>query len=391
VSSAAAYEHPSLLRGGRAQALLGRLGLLGADGMPRTGAGIIVAVALWLPVAAIAAAHESALDLRFGGSFFVDIPTYARLLVAPAILIGMERVADLRLSRLLGSFERSGIVTGESVSRFRELVEIAHRRTGSRAAEAAMLAGAVAMSVFATLRRAELGAGSWLEADAAAGGPLSPAGWWFALVSLPVAFFLVLRWLWRASVLTALLRRTVQLPLALVPTHPDRAGGLGFVTVFPTICVPVALALSLIVASAVMQQVVFAGGTFEDVRALGFAWLAMALLIFVGPLALFSPVLFRLRERYLVEYSEIVTHFNRDAERSFAEADARREQLDAATISALADIGGGWAAIAGMRLIPVDLRTLVPLVLVALIPMFAVAATLVPVTDLLKRVVDLLR
>jgi hypothetical protein len=41
-------------------------------------------------------------------------------------------------------------------------------------------------------------------------------------------------WLWRLTLLVILLKRIAGLDLALVPTHADRAGGLGFLEKLPT-------------------------------------------------------------------------------------------------------------------------------------------------------------
>ena len=58
-------------------------------------------------------------------------------------------------------------------------------------------------------------------------GGLTAAGWWYALVSLPMFRFLLWRWLWRVFIWAALLWQTSKIQLRLLPTHPDQAGGLG--------------------------------------------------------------------------------------------------------------------------------------------------------------------
>ena len=57
----------------------------------------------------------------------------------------------------------------------------------------------------------------------------SPAGWWHALVSLPLLFVLLLGWIWRVLVWTRFLYLMAGLDLKLVPAHPDRTAGLRFV------------------------------------------------------------------------------------------------------------------------------------------------------------------
>ncbi|MFO1364162.1 MAG: hypothetical protein U1F45_17175 [Burkholderiales bacterium] len=50
--------------------------------------------------------------------------------------------------------------------------------------------------------------------------------------------------------LAVLFWRIARLDLALVPTHPDRAGGLGFLERVPPLFAPVALAVGCVVRAA---------------------------------------------------------------------------------------------------------------------------------------------
>ena len=68
-------------------------------------------------------------------------------------------------------------------------------------------------------------------ADATRPGEFGFGGWWYLYVARLIYFTLVLAWLWRLVLLFELCRRFIRLDLALVPTHPDRLGGLGFLRV----------------------------------------------------------------------------------------------------------------------------------------------------------------
>ena len=71
---------------------------------------------------------------------------------------------------------------------------------------------------------------------------LSMAGWWHALVSVPMFQFLLLRWYFRVFIWARFLWRMSRINLKLVPTHPDRVGGLGFLTNVVYAFTPVLLA-----------------------------------------------------------------------------------------------------------------------------------------------------
>src|SRR5215470_2717494 len=70
-------------------------------------------------------------------------------------------------------------------------------------------------------------------AEGGSGPSLGFGGWWYVYVGRPIFIVLLLGWLWRLILLGVTLKRIAKLDLAIVPTHPDRAGGLGFVEKFP--------------------------------------------------------------------------------------------------------------------------------------------------------------
>lgn len=379
-------ETLSLLQGGPTHRLQARLGLQAVDGLPTVRAGLIVAAFAWGPLAMLAAFDARNWNFQLGSSFYTDFGTYARFLLAIFILIVTERLTDRRLNRLLASFAESGIVGVESRDDFLAMLAIADARTSSGRAELVMLLAAFGSTTASTLHTLQVNPDIWLSAGEGIPGPLSLAGWWLMLVSMPLFHFLVIRWFWRFGVWTALLKKIASLPLQLVPTHPDKSGGLGFLTLLPVMFVPLAFSLSAVVASQALQEILFDGATFEVLRATAIAWVIFVLVISVGPLAVFSGPLIRLRERAILDYGELVARNNRQAERQLHSEDAERRVLDASTISAVADIAAGLDTIYSIKVLPVQLWSIVPLALSAIAPMIAVAAVQVPIQTILARI-----
>ena len=376
----------SLLQGGPTHRLQARLGLQAGDGLPTVRTGLIVAAIAWGPLAVLAAFDARNWDFQLGTSFYTDFGAYARYLLAIFILIVTERVADRRLNRLLSSFEESGIVGLGSHKDFLAMLVIADARTSSGRAELVMLLAAFGWATASLLHTQQINPDIWLSAGVSVSGPLSPAGWWQLLVSMPLFHFLVLRWFWRFGVWTVLLKNIASLPLQLVPTHPDRSGGLGFLTLFPAMFIPLAFSLSAVVASQALQEILFDDATFEVLRVSAIAWVIFVLVIFVGPLAVFSRPLISLQERAILDYGELVARYNRDAERQLYSEDAESRVLDAPTISAVADIAAGLDTIYSIKILPIQLWSIIPLALSAIVPMIAVAAVQVPIQTILSRI-----
>ncbi|MCK7478821.1 MAG: hypothetical protein M0C28_16690 [Candidatus Moduliflexus flocculans] len=75
-----------------------------------------------------------------------------------------------------------------------------------------------------------LDAATWYATPSAEGSTLSLAGMWYGYVSLPIFQFLLLRWYFRLFIWARFLWQVSRIELSLVPTHPDRVGGLGFLS-----------------------------------------------------------------------------------------------------------------------------------------------------------------
>jgi hypothetical protein len=69
---------------------------------------------------------------------------------------------------------------------------------------------------------------TWYATPSGAGTTLTAAGMWLGYVSLPIFQFLLCRWYFRIFIWARFLWHVSRIPLSLVPTHPDRLGGLGF-------------------------------------------------------------------------------------------------------------------------------------------------------------------
>lgn len=381
----------SLMRGGLVHSLLDRLGLLGRDALPNARTCAAVIGFAWLPMAVLAALDARNWTLQFGSSFFVDLGVYARLFVGMLVMLISERLTDLRINRMLASFEESGILGPESHRAFLKLLVRADRRTGSIRNESLMLLAAVVLASLSTAHNLAINPGSWLAAGDGMPGPLSPAGWWQLLVALPLFLLLVFRWLWRLVAWAVLLRGIARLPLRLVPIHPDGSGGLGFLTLFPAMFAPLVFSLSAVIASQALQEILYAGADIARLTGMAAAWLGLVLVMFVGPLLVFLGPLARLKERAIVEYGEMLTRFNRQVEARFAADDEATRLLDPVTISAAADIAAAIDTIYGMRVIPVRLWSLGSLVAAAVLPMLAVLAVQVPFPELLRMIASVLR
>ncbi|WP_338299969.1 hypothetical protein [Pandoraea sputorum] len=217
---------------------------------------------------------------------------------------------------------------------------------------------------------------------------ISFGGWWFVLVIRPLFTVMLLAWLWRACLLFILLFRIGKLPLALVPSHPDRVGGLSFVERMAFIFSPVAFAISAVIAASFAHEVVYHGASAVQMKTLLIATAALISVTFLLPLLPLAMPLGRLKRRANFEYGSLVAHHDRLVhERWILHRDiGNPEILDAPELGPVADIHAIYDAVAHMRSVPLSKMAIVAIVVPAAVPMLYVAALQLPLTAVLGKV-----
>ena len=116
---------------------------------------------------------------------------------------------------------------------------------------------------------------------------------------------------------------------------------------------------------------------------------------FVLPLFAFTPVLLKLKKQGLSRYGALVSRHHLAFEAKWingdgASGEAAADPLGSPDASSLADLSTGYQIIQEMRPVPVTKQSIVPLVLAALLPFVAVAATQAPFKQILGAVKGLL-
>lgn len=381
---AAAIGEFEIARGGLFFELQQRVGLLEAEAL-RVGPRAALAVALALGVPLLLSLVEGhAWGPSASRPFLLDLGVWARFGLGMAIFVLMERMTEERLRLLQRRFTDAPLLAPASWAAAQLAVIRALRLRDSRAAELVALVLAFALALFAALAvdRRDV---SWLARTTEVGSSLTLAGWWCALVSAPLYWFLVLRWLWRHVVWGLLLRDIARLELRLVVTHPDGAGGLAFIGASPNAFAAFVLALSCAMAASAIQEILHGR---IDLKLYGMVmgiWLVIVLALFATPLLAFARPLARLKAATLAAAGAVATRHQRAVERQLlgrnvlASADA-----DDATTADIPDPAKLYAAAGKLPLLPVARTALLPIGAAALLPMVVVGAGQLPFKELLK-------
>ena len=103
--------------------------------------------------------------------------------------------------------------------------------------------------------------------------------------------FLLFRWYYRLFIWARFLWQVSRIKLDLVPTHPDRSAGLGFLSTVSFAFVPLLLAHGALIAGKMGDRILYAGAHLVDFKWEIIAVVSVVLLFVLGPLLVFSPQL----------------------------------------------------------------------------------------------------
>jgi hypothetical protein len=380
----------SLMEGGPGDSLMKRLRLIRPElGAASARTAIILAALTWIPLLVFSLVE----GLAFDGAkipFIYDIAAHARFLVAVPILVLAEIPIGRGLRGIAKHFLDAGLVREDERKRFASAVVDTVRFHDWRLAELALLALSY-ITTYAAISKTSLQSGNmWYESSGILG--LSPVGFYYAFVGLPIFQFLVYRWGYRMFVWTRFLWHITKLDLLLTPTHPDGAGGLGFLGKGSIPFGIILFALSSVISAAIATRILFGSATLEEFGVSYAAFVLLALLVFAGPLVLFAPKLLNLKQTGLLQYGTLASRYTQLFGSKWVEGVNTSEEplLGTADIQSLADLGNSYEVVRKMRAVPIELSDFIAMALPGVIPALPLAATVMPVSEILKGILRLL-
>jgi hypothetical protein len=324
--------------------------------------------------------------------FLLNAEVQARFLIALPLLVLAELGVHLRSRQLVAQFLKRDLVSDRDLPRLHAAIASAMRLRNSMAAEVGLVVAIYGAGI--PIREyLAVDASTWAAGSAAGGSAsinLSWAGWWHALVSVPLFQFLLLRWYFRTLIWARFLWQVSRIELKLIPTHPDRAGGLGFLANVVYAYAPLLLAHGTLLAGLLADRIFFDGAKLPQftVEIIG----AVGILVFIvlGPLMVFAGQLARVRRVGLGEYGGLAQRYVREFDAKWVRggADPAEPLIGNADIQSLADLSHSFEIIRTMRFAPIAKETVLQLSIVTLLPMAPLLLTMISFEELLKRLLS---
>jgi len=353
-----------------------------------------ISLICWLPLLLLAT-FAGRLTSGVSIPFLLDVEVHVKFLIVLPMLIAAEVMVDQRLRKIVAQFTERGIIAREDLSRFEGMIASAMRLRNSAIVEIVLIAVVVVLEFWMwrrslTLTLSAITVSSWYAVNGSAGLHLTAAGSYYALFGLSILRFIMLRWYFRLFVWYRFLWQVRGLPLQLNLYHPDHAGGLGFLGATLIAFSPIFVAQSAALSAVIYTQIHYGGHrlpgfTLEIAGMLLFFVIAGAL-----PLTFFTVQLERAGRRARIELGVRASRYVTDFRGKWVLADVRQDLLGTPDLQSLADLANSFNVVSGMGLLPVGERALVRLTLLIAAPLLPLLLTVIPLSEIIKRLAKML-
>jgi hypothetical protein len=352
---------------------------------------IVISMFTWLPLLILTLIDGKALS-GVELPFIYDIEMQVRFLLALPLLIAAELLVHKRLRLIVAQFIERNIITEKVLPKFNEVIDKAMNLRNSIAAELILFifvyaAGYYVWTQISGIEKIGAGAETWYTAKTSDGTKLTLAGYWYIFVGRPVFQFLLLRWFFRLFIWARFLWQTSRLELNLIPTHPDRAAGLGFLGTSTAVFVPLLLAFGVMVAGLVANQIFFSGAKLLDFKMEIIGVLLISLLVVLGPLLVFSASIMKAKRTGLREYGIIASRYISEFDNKWVRGGAKADEefIGSGDIQSLADLGNSFQVIREITPFPFGRDTVIQLIVITLLPIFPLVLTMIPLEELVMK------
>ncbi len=360
---------------------------------PRGGLGVgrravFYGLLAWLPIVVWAAATGHFWSDATGERLLQHYGIHVYCLVAIPLFVLAEGSLHKASLRFVPQFVKSGVVPPAERDRFERLLAGMRRLRNMSLPWILLLGGVIAWSLVDQPDRHTDSMAWAYDTD----GGLGFGGLWFAYVARPLFLALLLGWLWRFVLLGLLFARIGRLKLSLVPTHPDRVGGLGFLEVLPGAFAPVSFAVSAVLSSQWAHEIVHHGTTLDSLKLPVIAFVVIWSVLLLLPLLALAPALLAAKREALIAYSNLVGEQGRLVHRRWIlhETVESAPLLDAPEIGPVTDANAMYEAVKAMRPMPIGTRSIISILVPLALPLVAMVALRVPLKALLLKIVKTL-
>jgi len=349
---------------------------------------VVISGIIWLPLLLLCL-YEGTLSGGVAVPFIKDIETQVRFLLVVPLFIVAELFVHLRIRPIVAQFLERQLVPEAALERFHAAIFSAVKLRNSVAAELLLIAVIFPLAYYLRANLLALESPTWYVRIEDGNATATLAGLWFWWISNPVFQFLLVRWYFRIFIWTRFLWQVSRIDLALIPTHPDRNGGLGFLGGSAYALSPLLAAHGAAVAGFIANRIFYTGASLADFKLEIVVLVVMLMLLVLGPLCVFAPQILAAKREGLRDYGILGAEYMREFDRRWLRSADRdgEKLLGSGDIQSLADLGNAFTVIREMKALPFGRDTFVQLVSATLIPFVPLLFTMFPLEEMLDRII----
>lgn len=310
------------------------------------------------------------------------VAAHVRLLVVIPLFFLCETAVDAKLREFVQLLVRSEVAPPAMLPALESEIARVQRWSNSWIPDAMALLAAAMLTLLSTELHISGRSASFDSGHTIATTPL--AGLWYWGFCLPFFRFLVFRWVWRLALWWRFLWRLSKMDLRLFPTHPDGAGGLGYLEVAQMHFATLAFAVSIVVSASFAEEISSGKAVFEVIYPALVVTLLVEFVLFLVPPCFFAVKLRSAQEKGLSDYSEFAAHYVGAFEAKWLSCKTNPDEalLGTPDIQSLADLSNSVSIARSMRWAPMSTRLFVTISVATLAPMAPLFLFKYPVADL---------
>jgi hypothetical protein len=348
-----------------------------------------ISLICWLPLLLLTLFAGHALS-GVAVPFLLDLHVYTGFVVALPLMILAEVFVYEHIRLVVRQFLDRGIVAPQDRPRFDDLIASSKRLQNSALAEAVLLVAVFAWYWF-WKQHSMFVDSTWFASKIGGHQHLTPAGYWYAFVSLPILRFILLRWYFRLFVWYRFLWKVRALPLHFNLFHPDRAGGLGFLAESVLAFAPVLVAQTILLAGMIGDRILYAGAKLPAFKMEIAGAVVFLMLLVLAPLCFFLVQLAQVGRKAKREYGILASHYVEDFHRKWIQERGAQGQdlLGTSDIQSLADLANAFNVVSEMRLVPFGKSAVLRLAIALILPLLPLTLTMLPLEQIIARLLKL--
>jgi hypothetical protein len=172
--------------------------------------------------------------------------------------------------------------------------------------------------------------------------------------------------------------------------HPDRTGGIGFLSRIGYAFTPLLLAQGTLLAGMIANRIFFDGASLAQFKLEVFTFVVVMVGFVLAPLLVFVVPLSRAKRAGLRRYGHLAKDLVDEFDAKWLGANAHGEPLvGSPDPSSLCDIAASFDIVREMRVVPITRDTVLQLVVMTLLPVGPLLLTMISVEELLSQLLKI--